>query len=157
MRDRCGAAHASSRSRRKRRHSDNGLRAGEVIDEEVEPLIDDAELELLRIRAAMPRFGQHDRRSRASCGSRRGHARAVDFEKKGYRVRDRSRVSTTVVALTGTNRTLIYGQVVPEYDAYLRRKVVGRVTSAARDGDGVVALATRQVPGEAVLSLGTRW
>ena len=62
------------------------------------------------------------------------------------------------------NRTLrilqIDGEELPEYDAELELegKVVGRVTSAAPDGDGIVALGyvRVEVPGEAVLRLGTR-
>ncbi len=53
----------------------------------------------------------------------------------------------------------IDGEELPEYDAELELegKVVGRVTSAARDGDGIVALGyvRVEVPGDAVLRLGS--
>ena len=49
------------------------------------------------------------------------------------------------------------GEWLPEYDAELvyEGKAVGRVTSAASDGDGVIALAyvRRQVPADATLEL----
>ena len=49
---------------------------------------------------------------------------------------------------------------MPPYDAELALagKVVGRITSAVRDGDGVLALAyvRREVPDDAVLHQGSR-
>jgi hypothetical protein len=62
------------------------------------------------------------------------------------------------------NRTLrvleLDGSDVPEYDAELtfEGKVVGRVTSAARDGDAVAALGfvRVEVPRDAELRLGER-
>ena len=62
------------------------------------------------------------------------------------------------------NRTLrvleLEGEGLPEYDAELELdgKVVGRVTSATRDGDAVVALAyvRVEVPRNAALRLGAR-
>ena len=88
-------------------------------------------------------------------------ARAVDFEKGCYpgqepiaRQHYRGRVNRTLRVLQ------IDGEELPEYDAELQLegKVVGRLTSAARDGDGIVALGyvRVEVPSEAVLSLGTR-
>ena len=54
----------------------------------------------------------------------------------------------------------IEGEEVPAYDAELtfEDKVVGRVTSAVGNGSGVLALAyvRREVPADAVLSLGNR-
>ena len=104
--------------------------------------IDDAELELLRIRAGTPRFGREidDRVLPAEAGL---DERAVDFEKGCYpgqepiaRQHYRGRVNRTLRVLR------IDGEELPEYDAELELegKVVGRVTSAAPDGDGVVAL-----------------
>ncbi len=140
--------------------TDYGVPAVEVLDAEVEPSIDDAELELLRIRAATPRFGHEidDRVLPAEAGL---DARAVDFEKGCYpgqepiaRQHYRGRVNRTIRVLQ------IDGEELPEYDAELQLegKVVGRLTSAARDGEGVVALGYLrvEVPGEAVLRLGTR-
>ena len=62
---------------------DYGVPAVEVLDEEVEPSIDDAELELLRVRAGTPRFGREidDRVLPAEAGL---DHRAVDFEKGCY-------------------------------------------------------------------------
>jgi hypothetical protein len=62
------------------------------------------------------------------------------------------------------NRSLrvlaVEGTELPEYDAELSHqgKPIGRVTSAARDGDGVVALGfvRAEVPADAVLDLGGR-
>jgi aminomethyltransferase len=53
------------------------------------------------------------------------------------------------------------GDEIPAYDAELGSedgKVVGRVTSAVANGDGVLALAyvRREVPDDAVLHLGSR-
>jgi tRNA-modifying protein YgfZ len=140
--------------------TDYGVPAVEVLDEEVEPSIDDADLEVLRLRAGTPRFGHEidDRVLPAEAGL---DARAVDFEKGCYpgqepiaRQHYRGRVNRTLRVLQ------IDGEELPEYDAELQLegKVVGRVTSAARDGDGIVALGyvRVEVPGEAVLRLGAR-
>jgi folate-binding protein YgfZ len=140
--------------------TDYGVPAAEVLDEAVEPSIDDAELELLRVRAGTPRFGREidDRVLPAEAGL---DQRAVDFEKGCYpgqepiaRQHYRGRVNRTLRILR------IDGEELPEYDAELELegKAVGRVTSAARDGDGIVALGyvRVEVPGEAVLRLGTR-
>jgi len=139
---------------------DYGVPAAEVLDEAVEPSVDDAELELLRVRAGTPRFGREidDRVLPAEAGL---DQRAVDFEKGCYpgqepiaRQHYRGRVNRTL-------RTLwIDGEELPEYDAELELegKAVGRVTSAAPDRDGIVALGYLrvEVPSEAVLRLGTR-
>jgi folate-binding protein YgfZ len=140
--------------------TDYGVPAVEVIDQEVEPSIDDADLEVLRLRAGTPRFGHEidDRVLPAEAGL---DARAVDFEKGCYpgqepvaRQHYRGRVNRTLRVLQ------IDGEELPEYDAELQLegKVVGRLTSAARDGEGIVALGyvRVEVPSEAVLSLGTR-
>ena len=139
---------------------DYGVPAAEVLDEAVEPSIDDAELELLRVRAGTPRFGREidDRVLPAEAGL---EERAIDFEKGCYpgqepiaRQHYRGRVNRTlrVLELDGSER--------PEYDAELtyEGKVVGRVTSAAPDGDGVTALAyvRVEVPHDAELSLKER-
>src|SRR5262249_6491110 len=122
-----------------------GIAAYEVIDEEVPDWneIDDEELERLRIRAGTPRFGREidDRVLPAEAGL---EERAIDFEKGCYpgqepvaRQHYRGRVNRTLRLLE------LDGDQLPEYDAELAfdGKVVGRVTSAARDGDAVVALA----------------
>ena len=140
--------------------SDYGVEAVEVLDGDLEPTIADDELELLRIRAGTPRPGKEidDRVLPAEAGL---DVRAIDFAKGCYvgqepvaRQHYRGRVnrSLRVLALEGTE--------LPEYDAELMRegKPVGRVTSAARDGDGVSALGyvRAEVPADAVLDLGGR-
>jgi tRNA-modifying protein YgfZ len=140
--------------------ADYGVPAVEVLDEEVESSIDDAELELLRIRAGTPRFGHEidDRVLPAEAGL---DERAVDFEKGCYpgqepiaRQHYRGRVNRTLRVVR------IEGEELPEYDAELEfsGKVVGRVTSATRDENGIVALGyvRVEVPGDAMLLLGTR-
>jgi len=139
---------------------DYGVHAVEVLDAALEPTVADEELELLRIKAGTPRFGREidDRVLPAEAGL---DARAIDFEKGCYpgqepiaRQHYRGRVnrSLRVLAIEGTD--------LPEYDAELtyEGKAVGRVTSAARDGDRVTALGyvRTEVPIEAVLDLGGR-
>ncbi len=139
-----------------------GVAAYEVLDEELPSWreIDEHELELLRIRAATPRFGREldDRVLPAEAGL---DERAIDFEKGCYpgqepvaRQHYRGRVNRTLRVLE------IQGEELPEYDAELELegKVVGRVTSASRDGDVVVTLAyvRVEVPRDAELSLGDR-
>jgi folate-binding protein YgfZ len=139
---------------------DYGIPAVELVDEVREPTIDDDELELLRIRAGTPRFGREidDRVLPAEAGL---DARAVDFEKGCYpgqepiaRQHYRGRANRTLRVFE------IEGSELPEYDAELtyEDKVIGRVTSVARDGDGVVALGyvRVEVPREAILRLGER-
>jgi folate-binding protein YgfZ len=140
--------------------SDYGVAAVEVLDAELEPNVGDDELELLRIKAGTPRLGREidDRVLPAEAGL---DARAIDFAKGCYpgqepiaRQHYRGRVnrSLRVLALDGTE--------LPEYDAELTLggKSVGRVTSAARDGDSVVALAyvRVEVTPDARLDLGGR-
>ncbi len=140
--------------------ADFGVPAVEVLDEALEPTVEDDELELLRIRAGTPRFGREldDRVLPAEAGLDR---RAIDFEKGCYpgqepiaRQHYRGRVNRTLRVLE------IEGEEVPEYDAELtyEGKAVGRVTSTARDGERVVALAYVRVavPSDAVLRLGDR-
>ena len=130
------------------------------LDEPLEPTVHDEELELLRIRAGTPHFGREidDRILPAEAGL---DSRAVDFEKGCYpgqepiaRQHYRGRVNRTLRVLE------IDGEAVPSYDAELEYegKVVGRITSAARDGDRVVGLGyvRVEVPRNAVLGLGGR-
>jgi len=142
--------------------ADFGIAAYEVFDEETPDWneIRDEELELLRIRAGTPRFGREidDRVLPAEAGL---EVRAIDFEKGCYpgqepiaRQHYRGRVNRTLRVLE------LDGSDVPEYDAELafEGKVVGRVTSAARDGDAVAALGyvRVEVPRDAELRLGER-
>ncbi len=142
------------------RTDDYGVPAVEVLDDPRAPTIGDEELELLRIRAGTPRFGREidDRVLPAEAGL---DASAVDFEKGCYpgqepiaRQHYRGRVNRTLRVLG------IDGTEIPEYDAELayEGKVVGRVTSAAREGDHVVGIGfvRAEVPPEAILHLGQR-
>jgi tRNA-modifying protein YgfZ len=139
-----------------------GVAAYELIDEETPAWgeIGAEELELLRIRAGIPRYGREldDRVLPAEAGLDRT---AIDFEKGCYpgqepvaRQHYRGRVNRTLRVLE------LEGDEVPEYDAELtyEGKTVGRVTSAARDGGGVIALGyvRVEVPDDAELRLGER-
>jgi folate-binding protein YgfZ len=141
---------------------DFGVAAYEILDEETPDWneIGDEELELLRIRAGTPRFGREidDRVLPAEAGL---DARAIDFEKGCYpgqepiaRQHYRGRVNRTLRVLE------IDGTDLPEFDAALELdgKTVGRVTSAALDGDAVTALGyvRVEVPRDAVLLIGER-
>lgn len=136
---------------------DYGIPAVEVLDAELEPTVDSDELELLRIKAGTPRLGREidDRVLPAEAGL---DARAIDFAKGCYpgqepiaRQHYRGRVNRSLRVLE------LEGEELPEYDADLtyEGKAVGRVTSAARDGDRVVALAyvRVEVPRDAALDL----
>jgi tRNA-modifying protein YgfZ len=142
--------------------ADYGVAAYELIDDEPPAWneIDEDELEVLRIRAGTPRFGREidDRVLPAEAGL---EERAVDFEKGCYpgqepiaRQHYRGRVNRTLRVLD------IDGSDVPGYDAELtfEGKVVGRVTSAAPDGDAVAALGyvRVEVPRDAELHVGER-
>ena len=139
---------------------DYGEPASEVLDSGLEPNVDPSELELLRIRAATPRWGREidERVLPAEAGL---EERAIDFEKGCYpgqepiaRQHYRGRVNRTLRVLR------IEGVELPEYDSELEHegRVVGRVTSAATEGDHVLALGyvRAEVPANAVLRLGGR-
>jgi folate-binding protein YgfZ len=139
---------------------DFGVPAAELLDLDLEPNVDDDDLELMRIRAATPRFGREldERVMPAEAGLDK---RAIDFEKGCYpgqepvaRQHYRGRV------LRGLRTLVVEGEELPAYDAELSLgdKVVGRVTSAAREGDHVLALAyvRTEVPKGATLHLGER-
>jgi folate-binding protein YgfZ len=137
--------------------ADYGVPAVEVLDADLEPTISDDELELKRIRAGTPRWGREidDRILPAEAGL---DERAISFTKGCYpgqepvaRLRHRGRANRGL-------RVLEIDDVdVPAYDAELvyEGKAAGRVTSAARDGDRIVALAyvRREVPAEAELEV----
>jgi len=137
---------------------DYGLPAVEVLDGGHDATVDADELERLRIKAGTPRWGREidDRILPAEAGLDR---RAIDFEKGCYpgqepiaRQHYRGRVNRSLRVLA------IEGAELPEYDAELtfEGKVVGRVTSAAADGDHVIALGfvRVEVPDDAVLRVG---
>jgi len=139
---------------------DFGVPAVELLDLDIEPNVDDEELELMRIRAGTPRFGREidDRVMPAEAGLDK---RAINFEKGCYpgqepvaRQHYRGRV------LRGLRPLVADGEELPPYDAELTfgEKVVGRVTSAALEGDHVLLLAyvRAEVPTRATLLLGER-
>jgi tRNA-modifying protein YgfZ len=139
-----------------------GVAAYELLDDDPPAWgeISDDELERLRIRAGTPRYGFEldERVLPAEAGL---DARAIDFEKGCYpgqepiaRQHHRGRVNRTL-------RVLVFeGEALPEYDAELTYEgnTIGRVTSAARDGDDVIGLGyvRAEVPRDAVLRLGDR-
>jgi folate-binding protein YgfZ len=138
-------------------NDDYGVAAVELLDEDVEPTVSEEELELLRIRAATPRFGRDldDRVLPAEAGL---DERAISFTKGCYpgqepiaRLHFRGHVNRRLRVLE------IETDEPPAYDAEILHgaKVVGRVTSAARDGDGVLALGYVRVDvaGEAELEV----
>jgi folate-binding protein YgfZ len=141
--------------------SDYGVLGYEVVDGEppagAEPL-DEAELERLRIEAGTPRFGYEidDRILPAEAGL---VERAISFTKGCYpgqepvaRLHHRGHANRRLRVLR------VEGEELPAYDAelYLGKKVVGRVTSAARDDGRTVALAyvRAEVPEDAELRVG---
>jgi folate-binding protein YgfZ len=140
-------------------NADYGAPAVEVLDAAPEPTLADEELELLRIKAGTPRFGREidDRVLPAEAGL---VERAVSFTKGCYpgqepiaRLHYRGHANRGLRVLTWA------GSEPPEYDAPVEceGKDVGRVTSATRDGDRIVALAyvRAEVPADAELRVGT--
>lgn len=140
---------------------DYGVPAVELIDTDLSAAADPVEadeLERLRILAGTPRFGREidDRVLPAEAGLDR---RAISFTKGCYpgqepvaRLHYRGHPNRTLRVLA------IDGDELPPYDAELSLdgKVVGRVTSAARDpGRGIVALAyvRREVAADAALTV----
>ena len=139
-------------------NSDYGAAAVEVLDQPLEPTMDEVELEVMRITAGTPRFGREidDRVLPAEAGL---VERAVSFDKGCFpgqepiaRLRYRGHANRGLRVLTWE------GSELPERDAPVvyEGKEVGRVTSAARDGDRVVALAfvRVEVPADAQLDVG---
>ena len=138
--------------------ADYGEAAWEALDVTVTgEAVDEAELELLRIRAGTPRVGREidDRVLPAEAGLTE---RAVSFSKGCYpgqepiaRLHYRGHANRSLRVLQLETHEL------PEYDAELTfdGKAVGRVTSAVDTPEGVVALAyvRREVPAEAELRL----
>jgi tRNA-modifying protein YgfZ len=142
---------------------DYGVPAYELLDGDApagDP-IDEEELEVLRILARTPRFGREldERVLPAEAGL---EERAISFTKGCYpgqepvaRLHYRGRANRGLRVLT------IEGDDLPAYDEELtlNGKVVGRVTSAARDPErGIVALGfvRREVEPDAVLDLAGR-
>jgi folate-binding protein YgfZ len=137
-------------------NGDYGEPAVEVLDEELEPTMDDGELELLRIRAGTPRWGREidDRVLPAEAGLTE---RAVSFTKGCYPGQEPvARLHHRGHANRGLRVLELDAAEAPPYDVelLLEGKPVGRVTSAAPDGERVVAMAyvRREVPEDAVLA-----
>ena len=139
--------------------NDYGTPAVEVLDAPLAPTMDESELERLRVLAGTPRWGREidDRILPAEAGL---DERAISFTKGCYpgqepvaRLHHRGHANRDAARARDRRRTSC-----PAYDAELSYdgKVVGRVTSAVRDGERVVALAyvRREVPEDAELELG---
>jgi folate-binding protein YgfZ len=139
-------------------NGDYGLPAVEVLDTELEPTIGDEELELLRIQAGTPRWGREidDRVLPAEAGL---DERAISFTKGCYPGQEPvARLRFRGHANRGLRVLELDGDELPEDDAAVvyEGKSVGRVTSAARDAERVLALAyvRVEVPEDAELEVG---
>jgi folate-binding protein YgfZ len=137
--------------------ADYGTPAVEVLDADLDPTMGDDELERLRVLAGTPRWAHEidDRILPAEAGL---DETAISFTKGCYpgqepvaRLRHRGHANRGLRVLE------IDGDELPAHDAELsyEGKVVGRVTSAVRDGDRIAALAyvRREVPDDAELEL----
>ena len=141
---------------------DYGAPAVEVLDAQIPArarLLEEDELEALRIAAGTPRFGREidDRVLPAEAGL---VERAVSFTKGCYpgqepvaRLHYRGHVNRALRVLA------VEGDDLPGHDEELVHdgKAVGRVTSAVRTEDGIVALGfvRTEVPEDAELQIGT--
>jgi tRNA-modifying protein YgfZ len=137
---------------------DYGAPAVEVLDERLEPTMTEDELEVLRIRAGTPHFGREidDRVLPAEAGL---VDRAVSFTKGCFPGQEPiARLHYRGHANRGLRVLTWQASELPAYDAPVvhEGKEVGRVTSAAREGDSVVALAyvRTEVPEDADLEIG---
>ena len=124
-------------------NTDYGRPAVEVLDADLDPTMTAEELELLRIRSGTPRFGREidDRVLPAEAGL---VDRAVSFTKGCYPGQEPiARLHYRGHANRGLRVLEITGGELPEHDAEVvyGGKPVGRITSAARDGGSIVALA----------------
>ena len=142
--------------------ADYGVPAYELIDAD-EPDADPIaaeELERLRILARTPAWGREldDRVLPAEAGL---EERAISFTKGCYPGQEPvARLHYRGHPNRGLRVLALEGAELPAYDAELTLdgKVVGRITSAVAEADGVLALAyvRREVPDDAVLSHGSR-
>ena len=144
--------------------ADYGVVGVELLDEDPPPgaeRIGPDELERLRILARTPRLGREldDRVMPAEAGL---EERAISFTKGCYPGQEPvARLHYRGRANRGLRVLELDGDSLPAYDTELTLdgKVVGRVTSAARDPEhGIVALAyvRREVPDDAELGLAGR-
>ncbi|MGH3092737.1 MAG: YgfZ/GcvT domain-containing protein [Gaiellaceae bacterium] len=139
-------------------NEDYGSPAVEVLDADLEPTLDDAKLELMRIEAGTPAWGKEvdERVLPAEAGL---VERAVSLTKGCYPGQEPiARLHHRGHANRGLRVLRIAGDALPEADAELvyEGKAVGRVTSAARADGAIVALAyvRAEVPQNAELRLG---
>ena len=136
---------------------DYGESAAEVLDAALEPTMTADELELLRIRAGTPAWGKEidDRVLPAEAGLTE---RAVSFTKGCYPGQEPiARLHYRGHANRGLRVLKLEDAPEPEAELVYEGKTVGRITSAARDENGAVALAyvRREVPEDAELAAGT--
>jgi len=142
---------------------DYGFPAVEVVDGQIPArarLLEEEELEALRIAAGTPRFGREidERVLPAEAGL---VERAVSLTKGCYPGQEPiARLHYRGHANRGLRVLALEGDELPEYDAEVSHegKAVGRVTSATRTDDGVVALAyvRNEVPDGALLEVAGR-
>jgi len=138
-------------------NGDYGSPAVEVLDDPIEPTVGEDELERLRIRAGTPSWGREldDRVLPAEAGL---VERAVSFTKGCYPGQEPiARLHHRGHANRGLRVLGIDSSELPAYDAEVRHegKAVGRLTSAVRDGDAVLALGyvRVEVPADAELAV----
>jgi folate-binding protein YgfZ len=139
-------------------NTDYGEPAVEVLDADVEPTLDEAALEAMRIEAGTPAWGREvdERVLPAEAGL---VERAVSLTKGCYPGQEPiARLHYRGHANRGLRVLRVEGEELPEADAELayEGRTVGRVTSAARSDGAVVALAyvRVEVPADAELALG---
>ncbi|HUQ22049.1 MAG TPA: hypothetical protein VM049_03460 [Gaiellaceae bacterium] len=135
---------------------DYGEPAAEVLDAGIEPTVSAEELELLRIQAGTPAWGKEidDRVLPAEAGLTE---RAVSFTKGCYPGQEPiARLHYRGHANRGLRVLALPELPAPDADVSFEGKNVGRITSAARTGEGAVALAyvRREVPDDAELETG---
>ncbi len=141
---------------------DYGVPAVELLDERPDAAdVSAEELELLRIRAGVPRWGREldERVLPAEAGL---DARAISFTKGCYPGQEPvARLHYRGHANRGLRVLALEGGELPAYDAELtwEGRPVGRITSAASDPEGGVlclAYVRAEVPPDAALALGAR-
>jgi folate-binding protein YgfZ len=139
-------------------NEDYGEPAVEVLDAALEPTLDEAELEVMRIEAGTPAWGKEvdERVLPAEAGL---VERAVSLTKGCYPGQEPiARLHYRGHANRGLRVLRLEADELPEADAELvyEGKTVGRLTSAARSDGAIVALAyvRTAVPADAELRLG---
>jgi tRNA-modifying protein YgfZ len=140
-------------------NEDYGLPAVEVLDTVLEPTLDEQALEVMRIEAGTPAWGSEidDRVLPAEAGL---VERAVSLTKGCYPGQEPiARLHHRGHANRGLRVLRVEGSELPQPETEVRfgDKAVGRVTSAARGPEGVVALAyvRTEVPPDAELAIGS--